>query len=115
MKIAMIGPVYPFKGGIAQYTGALCKNLQKRHEVTVFSFSMQYPKLLYKHEQRDYENKTFAADPVQYCLNTVNFFSWLKTAKAINRLKPDVLIVQWWHPWFAPCYWTLLHNMNKNI
>ena len=115
MKIAMIGPVYPFKGGIAQYTGALCKNLQKRHEVTVFSFSMQYPKLLYKHEQRDYENNTFAADPVQYCLNTVNFFSWLKTAKAINRLKPDVLIVQWWHPWFAPCYWTLLHNMNKNI
>ena len=25
-KIVMIGPVYPYKGGIAHYTGAMVKN-----------------------------------------------------------------------------------------
>ena len=115
MKIAMIGPVYPFKGGISQYTGALCKNLQQAHEVSVYSFSMQYPKILYKHEQRDYENKTFSVEPVKYIINTINPFTWLKTAKEINQLMPDLVIVQWWHPWFAPCYWSILRHLKKSI
>ncbi len=113
MRIAMVGPVYPFKGGIAQYTGAMSRNLQKEHQVRVFSFSMLYPKALYKHEQRDYENKTFAFDDVVYCLNSINPISWYRTAVAINRYRPDAIVVQWWHPWFAPCYWVLLRHIRK--
>ena len=113
MRIAMVGPVYPFKGGIAQYTGAMSINLHKDNEVKVFSFSMQYPKLLYKHEQRDYDNNTFAFDNVDYVLNSMNPLSWYRTAKAINEYKPDVVIIQWWHPWFAPCYWIMLSFVKK--
>jgi hypothetical protein len=29
MKIVMLGPVYPYKSGIAQYTGAMCTALSK--------------------------------------------------------------------------------------
>lgn len=115
MRIAMVGPVYPFKGGIAQYTGAMSNNLLKENEVRVFSFSMLYPKALYKHEQRDYENKTFEFKKVDYLLNSVNPVSWYRTAAAINRYRPDAVIVQWWHPWFGPCYWTLLRHIKKNI
>lgn len=115
MRIAMVGPIYPFKGGIAQYTGAMSGNLKKAHEVRVFSFSMLYPKALYKHEQRDYENKTFAFDDVEYDLNSINPVSWYRTAAAINRYRPDAVIVQWWHPWFAPCYWVLLRHLKKDI
>jgi len=115
MRIAMVGPVYPFKGGIAQYTGAMSNNLLKENEVRVFSFSMLYPKALYKHEQRDYENKTFEFRDVDYLLNSVNPVSWYRTAAAINRYKPDAVIVQWWHPWFAPCYWVLLRHLKKQI
>lgn len=113
MRIAMIGPVYPYKGGIAQYTGAMSKNLQKDHEVKVFSFSMLYPKALYKHEQKDYDNKTFEFNPAEYCLNSINPVSWYQTAKKINQYNPDIVIVQWWHPWFAPGYWTLLRHIRK--
>ena len=115
MRIAMVGPVYPFKGGIAQYTGAMSNNLLKENEVKAFSFSMLYPKALYKHEQRDYENRTFEFKNVDYCLNSVNPISWYRTAAAINRYKPDTVIVQWWHPWFAPCYWVLLRHLKKDI
>lgn len=114
MKIAMIGPVYPFKGGIAQYTGAMSNNLKKEHDVRVFSFSMQYPKALYKHEQRDYDNKTFAFDDVVYCLNSINPISWYRTVSEIKKFKPDTVIVQWWHPWFAPCYWVMLRHLKKS-
>ena len=55
-KIVMIGPVYPYKGGIAHYTGLMCKALRKKYDVTMVSFQMQYPKFLYKKEQKDYDN-----------------------------------------------------------
>ncbi len=113
MKIVMLGPVWPFRGGIAQYTGAMCAALAKEHEVKAVSFSMQYPKLLYKHSQRDEKNTTFKYEPADYPLNTVNPFSWLKTAKRIRQERPDLVIVQWWHPWFAPCYTVLLRRLKK--
>ena len=113
MKIVMLGPVYPYKGGIAQYTGAMCKALAKEHEVKAVSFSMQYPKILYKRPQKDEQNATFRFDPAAFVLNTLNPLSWRKTAAAILREEPDLLIVQWWHPWFAPCYRAVLRAVRK--
>ena len=113
MKIVMLGPVYPYKGGIAQYTGAMCTALSKEHAVKAFSFSLQYPKALYKRPQKDEENTTFRYDPAVFPLNTTNPASWKQTAKQIRAEKPDLLIVQWWHPWFAPCYDAVLKNIRK--
>ena len=113
MKIIMIGPIYPFKGGIAQYTGAMCTALAAKHEVKAVSFSMLYPKALYKHEQRDPENITFRYDPVTYPLSSIDPITWGKTARQILEEKPDLVILQWWHPWFAPCYHALLRRIGK--
>ena len=113
MRIVMLGPVYPYKGGIAQYTGAMCAALAKEHEVKAVSFSMQYPKALYKHPQKDAENTTFRYEPAEYLLNTVEPISWKRTAGKIAEEKPDLLIVQWWHPWFAPCYASVLKGVRR--
>ena len=50
-RIVVVGPVYPFKGGISHYTGLMVKALAKEHEVFCISYSMQYPKILFKKEQ----------------------------------------------------------------
>jgi glycosyltransferase involved in cell wall biosynthesis len=113
MKIVMLGPIYPYKGGIAQYSGAMCAALSKEHEVKAVSFSLQYPKALYKRPQKDEENTTFRFDPAVFPLNTVNPATWKETAKQIRKEHPDLLIVQWWHPWFAPCYDAVLKNIRK--
>ena len=47
-KIVLIGPVYPYKGGIAHYTGLLYRALKQLGDVTMVSYKFQYPKLLYK-------------------------------------------------------------------
>lgn len=47
MKIALLGPSYPFKGGIAHYTTLLYRHLKTRHEVKFYSFKRQYPEFLY--------------------------------------------------------------------
>lgn len=107
MKIVMVGPVYPYKGGISHYTGLMCKNLRKEHEVVMLSFQKQYPKILFRKEQRDYQNDAFAVEGTQYLLHTYNPLNWIRTAGWINMQHPDLVIFQWWHPYFSPAYWTI--------
>ncbi len=103
-RIVMIGPVYPFKGGISHYTGSMVRSLRKDFAVIPVSFSMQYPKLLFKKEQRDYDNDAFKIEDTHYWINTANPFNILAAAKKIRALQPDYILLQWWHPYFAPCY-----------
>lgn len=113
-RIVMIGPVYPFKGGISHYTGAMAKNLTKDFEVFTVSYKMQYPKILFKSEQRDFDNDTFKVHDTKYLVNTANPFNWINSARKIKKLKPDYIIMQWWHPYFSPCY-TALSMLTRKI
>lgn len=106
-KIVLIGPVYPYKGGISHYTGLMYRALNKKFEVEMISYKMQYPKILFKKEQKDYSNDTFRIEGTNYALHTANPFNIIGVANYINKLKPKMVIVQWWHPYFAPCYWIL--------
>ena len=113
--ILIIGPIYPYRGGISHYTGLLAQSLSSRFDVKVFSFKMQYPKFLYKNEQKNYDSTIFAYDDTEYIINTLNPFNWAITARKIKRLKPDMIIVQWWHPYFAPAWHGILRRVSKNI
>ena len=112
MKITLIGPVYPYKGGIAHYTSLLCRSLQKEHDVQMISFKKQYPKLLFKNEQKDYQNDAFKINNTQYWINTLNPINWLRVADRINRISSDLVIFPWWHPYFAPCFSSLVKRIK---
>lgn len=99
--------MYPYKGGISHYTGLLCRAMRKRHEVYMVSYKLQYPRFLFKREQRDYDNDAFRVEGTEFLINTANPFNWISSAMRIRNLHPDLVIIQWWHPYFAPCYWTL--------
>lgn len=66
-----------------------------RYDVTMISYSFQYPKLLYKKEQKDYSNDTFEPDKVEYLINTANPLNWVSSARQINKMNPDLVIMQW--------------------
>lgn len=114
-KIVLIGPVYPYKGGIAHYTSLMYKALSKKYIVKMISYKMQYPKILFKKKQRDYSNDMFRVEDTQFLINTANPFNIIGVANIIKKMKPDLVIMQWWHPYFAPCYWILESMFGKNI
>lgn len=115
MKIAMIGPVYPYKGGIAHYTGMMSRNLAKEHEVINISFKLLYPGFLYHREQKDFGNDACKIEDTRFLINSINPFSWIRAAHHINQIHPDLVIVQWWHPFLSPAYWSMLKLLRKNI
>lgn len=112
-KVVLIGPVYPYRGGISHYTGLMYRELAKDHDVEMISYKMQYPKILFHKEQKDYQNDRFKIDDTKYLIHTANPFNIIKTARYIRKLKPDQVIIQWWHPYFAPCYILMAIFMGK--
>lgn len=115
MRIVLIGPVYPYKGGIAHYTSLMYKALSKEHEVELISYKMQYPKFLYKQEQKDFSNDMFKVDEAKFEIHTANPFNIIRVGMEIRKKRPDLVIMQWWHPYFSPCYWILQKAIGNSI
>lgn len=113
MKIAIVGPVYPYKGGISHYTSLLWKALSKKYDVKLFSFKRQYPNFLYPgKEQKDFENDQFKIVDTNYLIDSINPFNWFFSFIKINRFKPDLLIFQWWNPFFSFAFLTIAYLMR---
>lgn len=84
-KIVLIGPVYPYKGGIAHYTSLMYQSLTKKHDVTMVSYKMQYPKFLFKKEQKDYSNDMFKVEDAKFWINTANPFNIINVGRKIKK------------------------------
>ncbi len=105
MKIAVIGPIRPYRGGIAVSNTILCENLAKNHEVFAISFKRLFPKILYPGRFQKTNNIgekwSFYSEE---CLDSINPLNWRTTAGKINQFKPDLVIFQWWTTFLSPCY-----------
>ncbi|MFH0955503.1 MAG: glycosyltransferase [Candidatus Micrarchaeota archaeon] len=115
MKIVVVGPIFPFRGGIAHSNRLLCEALLQNHDVTCVSFSRLYPRILFpgKSQKEAGLDESFQV-PTEYILDSVNPLSWNATAKRIVEKKPDWVVFHWWHTGFAPCYRQLAQYVKKN-
>ena len=109
MKIDLIGPSYPFRGGLSHYTTLLFKNLKKKHRTNFYSFKRQYPKFLFPGKtDKDYSDLTLKDDDTQPMLDSMNPFTWIRVACKIIKDKPDIIIIPWWVVFWAPHFLTII-------
>lgn len=115
MRIAYLSTFYPYRGGIAQFNAALYKALGKKHEMKAFTFTRQYPELLFPGKTQYAEKGDTDGDVnALRILDSVNPFTYAKTAKAILQFKPDMMITKYWMPYFAPSLGTVAGILKKN-
>jgi len=114
MKISLIGPTYPYRGGISHYTTLLYENLAKVHDVLFISFKRQYPKFLYPGKTDiDPSKLTFKPKKVLSILDSINPLTWIQTAKKIINYQPDLLIIPWWVAFWTPQFFTISLIVKK--
>jgi glycosyltransferase involved in cell wall biosynthesis len=109
VKLAVIGPVYPYRGGIAHYTTMLYRALRNhRHQVLLVSFKRQYPRWLFPGESdRDPSQKPLRVENTQYWIDSLNPITWLVAFWRIYKYRPSVIVLQWWTTFWAPVWWVL--------
>jgi len=107
MKIDVIGPTYPNKGGIAHYNTLMCEHLAKKHKVKCYSFKRLYPKLLYPgRDQLDKDSNSKIKTDSDRFIDSMNPFTWLKVFNKVRKDKPDLLIMPWWTSLLSPMFFT---------
>ena len=112
--IVIVGPAHPLRGGLATYNERLARELQKEHQVTLLTFSLQYPNFLFPGESQ-YSNDPIPNDlSIDVQLNSINPLNWLLTGKKYAKIAPDLIIFRYWMPFFAPCFGTFARQVKKN-
>jgi glycosyltransferase involved in cell wall biosynthesis len=116
MKIALISPAYPLRGGIATSSERLATALQAAgHEVIIYSFKLQYPAFLFPGKTQYTEDAPPSGIQVVSLLNSVNPFNWLKSGFHIAKYQPDRVIVRYWLPFMGPCLGTVLRILRWKL
>lgn len=115
MKIVIIGTIYPYRGGLADFNERLANEfIAEGHEVKIHNFKLQYPNLLFPGKtQYDPENRQTHLN-IERSVNSISPLNWFKTGNKIKNEKPDLVIVRFWIPFIGPSLGFILRQIKKN-
>jgi D-inositol-3-phosphate glycosyltransferase len=115
-KIIILGSAYPLRaGGLSTFNERLAQEyVNLGHEVSIYTFSLQYPSLLFPGKTQ-YAIRPAPKDyPIKVRVNSINPLNWIKVGQEIKKEKPDILIIRYWLPFMAPCLGTIAYFARQN-
>lgn len=114
-KVIIVGPAHPFRGGIAQYNNRLAQEFSKHgHEVSVYTFSLQYPKILFPGKSQYSDSEAPKGIKIFQKINSINPFNWIKVGNELKKERADLVIFRYWLPFMAPCLGIISKIIQKN-
>ncbi len=114
MKIVLIGPSYPLRGGNALFVAHLYEALSPANDVTVISFSRLYPGFLFPGvRQVDVSSVAIKKHPALHIIDCLNPLTWVSAARVAASLGPDLLVFTWWNPFFGPIVKVIASTYKK--
>ena len=125
MNILIVGPVPPLRGGISDFNNELISTINKKHNISILSFSILYPRFFFPGKNQ-FHNKSANFKKIK-TINPYNPFSYLIINKYLKDVNPDVILSTHWNPFFSITYSIinkivpkrilkigLLHNINSH-
>lgn len=116
MKIILLSPAHPLRGGIATSAERLAYALQEAgHTVVIYSFSLQYPAFLFPGKTQYTDEPAPVGLQIKTRVNAINPLNWVRTAREMARENPDRVIVRFWLPLMGPCLGSILRLMRRVV
>lgn len=113
-KVAVIGPVLPFRGGIAQHTTMLVRALRGQCDLQVLSFSRQYPTWLFPgSSDRDPGFAGYSEPGVDYAIDSTNPLTWRRAVRLVRARGAEAVIIPWWTVYWAPCFGFIARRLRR--
>lgn len=115
MKITLLGPAHPYRGGLASIMETMAREYQSRgHEVRIYTFTVQYPSLLFPGKTQYVGTPAPEDLHIERVMNTVNPLNWVRLGLRLKREKPDMVLMKYWTPFMAPCFGTIARIARTN-
>jgi D-inositol-3-phosphate glycosyltransferase len=115
MKVVIIGPAYPLRGGLATYNERLARAFKEAGDTArIVTFSLQYPDFLFP-GQTQFSTEAGPVDlEIEVSLNSVNPLSWIKVGRKLRRESPDLVVFRFWLPVMGPALGTVARLVRSN-
>ena len=115
MKIVILGPAHPYRGGLASIMETMAREYQSRgDEVKVYTFSLQYPSLLFPGKSQLVDSPAPHDLHIERIVNTCNPLNWVAVGERLRKEAPDMILMKYWTPFMAPCFGTIARIARRN-
>lgn len=115
MKIAIVGPGHPLRGGLSTFNHLLADHLrQLGHDVVIYSFSLQYPSVFFPGKTQLSDEAAPNDVPVRPLINSVNPLNWVKHGRRMAKENYNLVIFRFWMPFFGPAFGTMSRLIKQN-
>jgi D-inositol-3-phosphate glycosyltransferase len=113
--IKIIGPAFPYRGGIATFNERLALEFTSMgFDVEIETFIVQYPSFLFPGKTQ-YNDKSAPENlNIKRTINSINPLNWLKVGRRIGRENPNLVIIRYWLPFLAPALGTIAGLIRRN-
>jgi len=114
--IVILGSAWPLRGGgLATFNERLAREFSgDGHKVTIYTFSLQYPSVLFPGKSQYSEEKAPIDLDIKVAVNSINPFNWISIGRELRKLNPDIIVVRFWLPFLGPALGTILRKVRKN-
>jgi glycosyltransferase involved in cell wall biosynthesis len=114
--LALVGPSWPLRGGIARTTTSLAAALSARGTLAGFYVPVrQYPGALYP-GRRDTDPDACPRLPeARPCYHVLEPWTWGRLVRALREARPEALVVPYWTAAWAPLFWFLARTRTAPV
>ncbi|GAA2286245.1 glycosyltransferase [Nonomuraea roseoviolacea subsp. roseoviolacea] len=112
MRVAIVGPTYPYKGGGAQHTTELAHRLSALgHDVVIESWRAQYPSFLYPGQQTISAPEGRPYDRTERRLDWRRPDGWVAAGRRLRSA--DLVVLAVLSPVQVPAYLGILYGLGR--
>ncbi len=113
-RVALIGPVLPFRSGIAQHTTMLHRAAGRLTDLLTISFTRQYPAWLFPgSSDLDPSWQGHREPAVEYLIDSLSPVSWRRAANRVIAFRPGIVVIPWWTIYWVICFWYLARRFRQ--
>jgi glycosyltransferase involved in cell wall biosynthesis len=115
MRVLIIGPAHPLRGGLATFNQRLAQQFKlEGHHCELLSFSLQYPSILFPGKTQFSDEPAPDDLTIRSLINSVNPLNWLQVGRQLRSEKWDLIVVRFWIPFMGASLGTILRQVRKN-
>lgn len=113
MKIRILGPAHPYRGGIAKFDEVLAAAFGREgHDVKIINFTLQYPSFLFPGRTQYTRMAPPEGIVIERRINSVNPLNWPVVGREIAREEPELVIPRFWMPFMGPSLGTIVQTIG---